>query len=154
MEQVDVVKIIDDALALAADELSARGIDVDRSIQDPPPAMWADPDLMVQAVYELVVNAAEAADDNISIRIRVFADGDQVNLEVADSGPGIDTEKLHEISRPFFSTKGDHRGLGFLLLRKILRALDGQIEVAGGQGTGPQGKGACVRLRLPASTQQ
>ena len=152
MQEVDLAKVIDAAMDLASDEFSSRGLEVERSIETTLPTLYADPDLLVQAVYELVVNAAEAAEANGSIRIRAFASDDSVSLEVADNGPGMDPEKLREIFRPFFSTKAAHRGLGFLLLRKILHAHNGQIEVLTGSGTGHEGQGACVQIRLPVAS--
>ncbi len=65
-----------------------------------------------QALVALLVNAAEAMPKGGQLRVTSIAKGDdQVELSIADTGVGIPPDVLPEIFEPFFSTKGDEKGV-------------------------------------------
>lgn len=120
------------------------------------PPVRADATQLRQVVMNLIINAAEAIarpDGAISISTGVvdcdrayLADaclgqdlpaGRYVQLEVADSGCGMDAATLARIFDPFFTTKFAGRGLGLAAVQGIVRGHHGTIEVhsAPGQGT-------------------
>jgi signal transduction histidine kinase len=55
---------------------------------------------------------------------------------VKDTGPGIATETMSQIFRPFFTTKGHGTGLGLSLAKRIVEDHGGQLEVASKVGQG------------------
>ncbi|MGS5085776.1 ATP-binding protein [Hydrogenophaga sp. A37] len=86
-----------------------------------------------QVVMNLVVNAAHAMGEKRGcITIRTGTEGEQVWLEVADTGSGIPPETLKHIFEPFFTTKpiGKGTGLGLSLSYGIVQKHHGRIEVA------------------------
>ncbi|MBI4861835.1 MAG: response regulator, partial [Candidatus Riflebacteria bacterium] len=111
----------------------------------------ADPSQLSQVVMHLLLNAVEAISGagkiavstrNItiskedSVRLR-FQPGAYVCLTVRDTGCGMPPEVLSKVFEPFFSTKGQGRGLGLAAAFGIVAGHDGRITVqsTAGQGT-------------------
>ncbi|MDB5397371.1 MAG: histidine kinase [Rhodospirillales bacterium] len=108
----------------------------------------ADPELLEQALINLLHNAAEAVGgiDNPCIALNCARHDDgRIAISVADNGPGIDPASHDKIFLPFFTTKPGGSGIGLSLSRNIAVAHAGQIEVAANFPTG-----AVFRLILPA----
>jgi signal transduction histidine kinase len=107
----------------------------------------ADRRLLERAVVNLLENALQAVGDSGSIVVRVRRPGKEgrAEIEVEDSGPGIDPEVRERIFEPFFSTKTGGSGLGLALVRKIAEDHGGGV----GLESAPEG-GTRARLWLPA----
>lgn len=97
------------------------------------------------------MNAGEAIGAEpceIEIAARPVAhDPTRVELVVRDSGPGLDEWTHARLFEPFFSTKGDGRGLGLAAVLGIVRAHAGTIEV-----TSVPGRSTTFRILLPAQS--
>jgi signal transduction histidine kinase/CheY-like chemotaxis protein len=111
----------------------------------------ASPSRLGQVLINLLVNAAQAIPEgNVrdhEIRVSCVRTGDQVVLEVRDTGEGIPADALGRIFDPFYTTKpvGVGTGLGLPVSHGIVTALGGELSV---QST--PGKGTCFRVVLPA----
>lgn len=99
-----------------------------------------------QVVMNLLVNAAHAIENTGTITIRTRCEGDQVTLEIEDTGKGIETQHLNRIFDPFFTTKpvGKGTGLGLSLSFNIIEKHHGEITVISAPG-----QGTTFRIRLP-----
>jgi signal transduction histidine kinase len=73
-------------------------------------------------------------------------DARAVEIEVADSGPGMDEATLARAFVPFFTTKERGLGLGLALCERLTRAQGGSIELRS-----KAGEGTTVAIRLPAA---
>jgi nitrogen fixation/metabolism regulation signal transduction histidine kinase len=109
-------------------------------------AIDADPDLLAQAVLNLLKNGAEAAVDDkrgpsIALTCRIAAD-QRIAISVTDNGPGISGSQAGDIFLPFFTTKANGTGVGLSLVRRIVTAHGGFIAIV------PTDKGACIELTL------
>ncbi|MDF2993530.1 MAG: hypothetical protein K0S37_4044 [Microbacterium sp.] len=133
------------------DEAAERGVHLDLDIVEPAPPMPLAAPETVTVVGNLVDNALDAAASGVEPRwVRVTLserDGDAV-LEVADSGAGFDPD----LADPFAygaSTKSAQvaggRGVGLALVRDIVAARGGTLQVAAGPTT--------VRVYLPVTTE-
>ena len=101
---------------------------------------------MSQVVLNLVVNAAQAIEQQGQIVVRTGAQGPSVWIEVADTGSGIPPEILDKIYDPFFTTKdvGKGTGLGLNLAYNIIQSHEGTITVQS-----EVGKGTTFRIEIP-----
>jgi signal transduction histidine kinase len=116
--------------------------------------LWvqADPALLAHVVENLVGNAARHTPAGTRVQIGARRDGDDVELVVADDGPGIDEADLpHVLERFFRAGEATTRtpgglGLGLALSQEILAAHGRSIEVASVAGSG-----ARFSFRLDAS---
>ena len=99
-----------------------------------------------QVFLNLLMNAAQAIEDHGKITIRTGQAGENVWVEVEDTGKGIKPEHLERIFDPFFTTKpvGTGTGLGLSLSYGIVQKHGGRLEVKS-----EVGKGTIFRVLLP-----
>ncbi|MDO8991298.1 MAG: bacteriohemerythrin [Sideroxyarcus sp.] len=104
------------------------------------------PSQLNQVFMNMLINAAQAIDTKGTITIRTGSAGDEVWVEVQDTGKGISPENLRRIFDPFFTTKpiGKGTGLGLSLAYGIVEKHHGRIEVKS-----EVGKGTTFRVYLP-----
>jgi PAS domain S-box-containing protein len=102
-----------------------------------------------QVIINLVVNAIQAmasvADRRLLIRT-LQPDAARVQLEVHDSGPGIDPKDAVRLFEAFYTTKPDGMGMGLSISRTIIEAHGGRISVDCGAG-----RGAVFTITIPAA---
>jgi signal transduction histidine kinase len=110
---------------------------------------------MRQVILNLLLNAMDAAGDGGRVRVDVKqADSDneptqagsvrEVEIQVADNGPGVPDEMKERIFEPFVSSKKLGMGLGLAVSQRIVEAHGGQITV-----TDDPGVGARFTVKLP-----
>lgn len=135
-----------DLEAVLEPDFAARGIAFACDIEPPKLEFLADPELLSQALLNLLQNAVEAVtglgEPAVSLSCR--QSGLEVVWSVADNGPGVPTERLQEIFVPFFTTKANGSGIGLTLARQIALTHGGRLE-----SVGRDGGGAVFTLTLP-----
>jgi len=154
---------VGEALASAvtmADGKTTRG-DVAVSVRVPEglPPIQADPHQLSQVFANLLINAYEALNGHGAVTLiarlvepgqdgALLGDGSQpvptVVVDVADTGPGMPAELTDRIFNPFFTTKPQGSGLGLAVVRKIVDAHEGRIDV-----TSVVNQGTCFTVTLP-----
>jgi len=102
------------------------------------PRIVCHPQQINQVVSNLLVNAAHAIEQQGTITVRTWQDGDLVVLSVADTGKGILPENMNRIFDPFFTTKdvGKGTGLGLSISYDIVKKHGGEIAVESTIGVG------------------
>jgi len=91
----------------------------------------ADPELIDQALINLIKNAIEIGIDQKDFKISLKAYLDRKGhsvLEISDNGPGIEPKILQRIFVPFFTTKQQGSGIGLSLTRQVMLAHKGSIR--------------------------
>ncbi len=107
--------------------------------------VWADPDLLHQAWVNLLNNALQAIGEQPGeLKIGHRLDGENVEILLQDSGPGIPLEEMPRLFEPFFTTKNHGSGLGLTIASTLVEANGGSLSLD--PATGP---GACFVVRLP-----
>ncbi len=105
-------------------------------------AIEADEQLLRQVLFNLLINAIQAAGENGNIQIVVLrASATEAALEVRDDGPGVPPENRREIFKPYFTTHQKGTGLGLAVVQQIVLAHGWEIACL---GNGP--RGAVFRL--------
>jgi C4-dicarboxylate-specific signal transduction histidine kinase len=123
-------------------------LEIDDQAVQPVLAVFSE---MQQVVLNFVINAEQAMIDGRPtgrvLVIRTSDEGDDVRLEVEDTGPGVRPEDEAKLFQPFFTTKpvGEGTGLGLSVSYGIIRSFAGRI----GYQRGAKG-GACFYFHLPA----
>ena len=106
----------------------------------------ADPDLLAQALMNLLRNAIRAASvqpsPRVQLKVRRIAQG-KVAVEVCDNGLGIPAERREDIFLPFYTTHKGGSGVGLSFARQVALAHGGTISATGS----PDG-GACLLMVL------
>jgi nitrogen fixation/metabolism regulation signal transduction histidine kinase len=131
---------------LLASDLASRDIKMMADIEPEMLEVTADPNLLDQALINLVRNAVEALRSVpagfISLCARRDPEG-RVIIAVADNGPGIAPALRDKIFVPFFSTKRQGSGVGLTIVRQIATAHGARVDVSQ-----TRGGGATVSLRF------
>jgi signal transduction histidine kinase len=130
LEPVEIEGSIQNVLTLLDNQFKA-GIVVEMSIPAGLPTVWGRYDELSQIWTNLLVNAAQAMNHRGQIFISAVEHGEQIQVLIADSGPGIPADVLPRIFEPFFTTKarGEGTGLGLNICKKIIERYGGQISV-------------------------
>jgi PAS domain S-box-containing protein len=137
----DVNQVVEDTVELRRYPLRVQEIqlvvELDRSL----PMTWADPFQLQQVIINLLGNAEQAVarpGGERKITVRTRREGENLIVEVADSGPGIAPEHLPHIFNPFYTTKprGSGTGLGLSIADGIVREHGGSLKVQSEPGRG------------------
>jgi two-component system NtrC family sensor kinase len=133
-----VARSVDDTLDLLRHRL--RNVRVEKEI-DPELRLHGFPGQIDQVFMNLISNAAQAVgtrDSGGTIRIAAQKKADDVEITVADDGPGIPADVIPKIFDPFFTTKdvGEGSGLGLSIVHGIVDRHGGRIMVESQVGTG------------------
>jgi CheY-like chemotaxis protein len=108
------------------------------------------PGSLRQALTNLVLNAVDALPEGGTIVLRSRRDGENVVVEVVDSGVGMAADVRARALKPFFTTKGDRgTGLGLAQVFGIAERHRGWVAISSSPG-----QGTTIRLSLPAAVEQ
>jgi PAS domain S-box-containing protein len=160
LEDVDLRKILENVSTLAAPDAARHGVRVvlelpkhDLPDEEPPNEddalmVRVDPDLMKQAILNLVLNGVQSMTAEGTLTLKAHRDGDMILAEVMDQGCGIPPEAQEKIFELYFTTKGDKGGSGIGLAQtyQIMQWHYGSVEF-----DTIVGAGTTFRLRLPAA---
>ncbi len=91
-------------------------------------AVEADEQLLRQVLFNLILNAVQAADEDGKIQILTQRAGNSGVLEIRDDGPGVTTANRAEIFKPYFTTHQKGTGLGLAVVQQIVHAHGWDIE--------------------------
>ncbi len=109
-----------------------------------------DPVQLQQVILNLIINAMDAISDadtgKREVSVSTLSTGNQAEIRIADTGPGIPASDLASLFDPFFTTKPQGMGMGLAIARTIVEAHHGTI-VAANQPAG----GALFTIRLPVA---
>lgn len=147
-EQVDVGRLARDVLEFEAEALTMRHVELATEIAEGCIAV-GDQEKLRQVIINLVVNALDAMPESGRLSVAVRTAADDVVLEIADTGPGIDPTILPEIFAPFFTTKEAGTGLGLSIVRKIVDQHRGSIRLDSAPGRGTR-----VRVTIPIAAHE
>lgn len=150
LHPVSVETVVENSLRLVEDQLTAHGISVQKDVRPGLPAVRGDEKSLVRALENLFRNAIDAMPRGGVLRVHAAqeaSNGRRVQLEVADTGVGMDAQVLAHIFDPFFTTKevGKGTGLGLSIVHGIVKEHQGTITVESRPGVG-----ATFVIALPA----
>ncbi|MDF1662725.1 MAG: ATP-binding protein [Planctomycetota bacterium] len=141
-------EIAEAALGLAKKEYEEDSVTFSIELATKALAIQGDSGLLTQVVLSLMSNGAEATGKSGALKIRCFEEDGFAVLDVLDDGPGVEAEAFEQIFDPFFTTKSTGTGLGLATAARIIEGHKGTIEALSKNGLGPDGRGACFRLRF------
>src|SRR6058998_1877783 len=139
---VELNEIVRRTFALRSYYLTTLNITVNLELDEANPKAWANGAEVQQLLLNLLINAEQAlitVSGRRVITIRTMAAGeDGVELQVADTGPGIPADIQEKIFDPFFTTKpeGAGTGLGLSICYGIVHDHGGRISVSSVPGSG------------------
>ena len=146
-----VADALGSALTLADGEAQRGDTAIHVNVPMDLPPVGGDYHQLTQVFANLLINAYQALDGQGRIDVTAklattAADGalmpdglkpvDTVIVDIADNGPGVPADVAEKIFNPFFTTKPKGSGLGLAVVRKIVDAHDGRIDMTTAEGRG------------------
>ena len=137
-QALSIRELIGKVLILIRHELEMGNIKIQRDIEPNLPEVKGDPQLLSQAIFDIVSNARWAIQKKskeeggvITIKAHYEPNKDTVDISISDTGIGIPEENIKRIFEPFFTTKGvgEGSGLGLFMAYNIIKEHKGNIEV-------------------------
>lgn len=144
-DEVDMALVLEQALAFLGNSLAAEEISVDKTVSGSV-IVPGDKDLLYRALYNVLVNAAQAGGRGAVINVSLREQDKYVIIAVVDSGPGFDLNQLDKYLDPFFTTKEGGTGLGLPIVNSIITSHGGSVEIGNDEGGAG---GAKVTMSLP-----
>ena len=122
-------KLVDDVKDSVAPRLASQAV---KAVIDVPKdcLIAADRNMFARAVLNLALNALDAMPNGGTLTVTAASGPRGVELEVADSGPGLGDDARLKAFEPFFTTKGGSAGLGLAIVGRIAEAHHGEIIAA------------------------
>ncbi|HEY9148792.1 MAG TPA: ATP-binding protein, partial [Gammaproteobacteria bacterium] len=145
---VDIGDIIATAVERLQRELAPFRIEL--SVPAQLPLLSIQGVLIEQALVNVLDNAARFSPPGAPITLSVEDDGNSINIDVCDQGPGIPASDRERVFDMFYTaSRGDRKsqgtGLGLAICRGLLNAHGGQASAHPGR----DGSGTCIRMSLP-----
>ncbi len=148
-ESVDVNRVLEETVGFLENEARFRNIEIRKELLEDLPVIRSDSSQLQQVFLNILENAIDAVakEGAITVRTSYSPQLREVEVTVADTGPGIPKEMLGRIFDPFFTTKGtgEGTGLGLSVSYSIVEKLGGRITVES-----EEGRGAAFTIHLPA----
>ncbi len=140
----DLNELVDRSLKLVSPDAGHSGVKVEFNPHPGLPKAHVDPDRITQALLNMHLNAIQAMRDGGTLTVSTAPGHKRLAVVVEDTGPGIGENDLGKIFDPYFTTKADGSGLGLSIVRKIVEAHGGSMEVDSAPG-----RGARLTMKLP-----
>jgi two-component system phosphate regulon sensor histidine kinase PhoR len=141
-EPVNVGSLARDVVDEFANVAATSGHKLTISVDSKHPEVYADPEALGQALWNLIDNAIKYSPEQSSVEVDVRQEDGWAAIRVRDTGPGIEPQDRKRIFRKFFrgsAAAGTHKkgaGIGLAMVDYIVRAHQGRIRVESEPGTG------------------
>ncbi|HOQ46127.1 MAG TPA: ATP-binding protein [Bryobacteraceae bacterium] len=145
-DELDLNRVIQESLVLIQHQLEKAGIKVQLELDPRLPSIKGNFGKLQQVFLNLFLNARDAMGAGGTLTVRTRLSEETADIEVIDTGHGIQPENLSRIFDPFFTTKAVRKGtgLGLSVTYGIVREHNGVIEV-----DSQPGEGTRFRLEFP-----
>ncbi|HEV3025911.1 MAG TPA: ATP-binding protein [Pirellulales bacterium] len=148
LEAIELKPLAADVLGSLAPQIAAQAIQTAVEVPDTL-AVRADREMLRRAVLNIALNAIDAMPAGGRLVVAGRATPEAIEIELADSGPGLSEEARRRAFEPFFTTKRNGTGLGLAIVYRVAECHGGEVFV----GPGRDG-GAAFTIRLPQGPEE
>jgi signal transduction histidine kinase/HAMP domain-containing protein len=127
-DQGNLSEVVNECISIVEDVAKEKNVMIKTSLQDLPLCL-VDIYRMKQALINLVTNAIQASPEGQSISVETYTRRGDLFVDVVDCGCGIPPDKREVVFDPFFTTKKEGTGLGLPIVKKIIDAHGGYIQI-------------------------
>ena len=135
----DVAALVREAAELMTALAANKQVRLDVRIEGEPGLALCERERMQQVLHNLIGNAIHFTPADATVVVRVWREGAEIRVAVADSGPGIPPEQVPHVFDRYWRGRGASRhgiGLGLFIVRRLVEAHGGRIWVESTPGTG------------------
>ncbi len=140
----NINRIVSESVSFLEAEIADRDIFIEMELHSELPLLEVDRNQLKQAFYNVIKNAFHAMKGGGTLRIRTDQDDTFITISFSDTGGGISPDDMSGVFNPYFTTKANGSGLGLLIVRRIVRAHGGEIDLVSTEGVG-----LTLTIRLP-----
>ncbi len=141
---VSVQELFDEVAGLISEACRMRGIELAAEAEEGV-SLLLDRERMIRSLINITDNARKAMGRGGRLSLRGDRKGDQLVLEVGDTGIGMSRAVQDQIFEPFFSNSDrGGTGLGMVIVKSVVEAHEGRLEIESSPG-----EGTLVRIVLP-----
>jgi signal transduction histidine kinase len=120
VERIDCRASLQELQTLLEPDLTARNVRLKWEVAPQVRYLYADPELLRQAVFNLLTNAIAFSPEGETVEVVILpAEGNCWRIEVADRGPGVPESERENLFKPYFSTRAGGTGLGLAIVSRI-----------------------------------
>ena len=134
-ETCDLAVLIEEVLDFNEPEAQKQNVQVKRDIQALPP-IQLDQSQFKQALLNLIINGVQAMEDGGTLTVRAKPLNEEIQIDVEDTGQGIEPEQFDKIFDLFISTKAEGTGVGLTIVKQIIEGHGGRVNVESNPGQG------------------
>jgi len=135
-----VEEILEKNIKYLSAQTKSQGYIIKKHNDNNLPEIMADFDMLYQAFLNLLINATQAMQNGGTIYVKISSTGDAVTILIEDEGEGIPDNLAEKIWDPFFTTKEKGTGLGLVIVKNIIEAHEGSIELENRSAGGVRAK--------------
>jgi len=137
-QRINLNTLIDDSTKLIETQAAEKGIAIETRYSIPVAEIMVDPDQLNQVLLNIYLNAIESMGGGGELKIEILSNSETSGFEIqiSDTGCGINSEDLSKIFDPYYTTKSSGTGLGLAITHNIMEAIGGQIKASSLQGRG------------------
>ena len=154
-EPVALRPVVEAAVETVRPAAEAKGVRIETEMSEPGPRVTGDANRLQQVVWNLLSNAVKFTRAGAGVHVRLWAVGDEAQIEVRDEGRGISPEFLPHVFERFRQAEdgGGERvpgslGLGLAIVRHLVELHGGSVQAA----SAGEGQGTAFTVRLPLLT--
>ena len=145
-ETVSLSELARNAVRLYQQDMVQQGIAVRYECKPDAPLVEADPKLIQQVLVHLIANAIDAMPEGGTLTLHICPENNGQVVSIQDTGRGISSSILKNVTDPFFTTKTVGTGLGLSLVQRIVQDHGGTLALSNNAAGGAQ-----ARIWMPVS---
>jgi len=141
VKEISIAQLLDDCSDLMSTNAAKEGLNLQREYPQDLPPIQGDYDKLKQAIINLISNGIKYNRPGGDIILRSYSEGDNLIIEVEDTGIGIPKEHQDRLFEKFYRVPGSENistgtGLGLAVVKRIVEGHQGHIQVVSDQGVG------------------
>jgi len=146
-EECDINEIIESVLDFVGPEAMQHSVRILKSFDTKLPKCNLDSNVIKQALLNVILNAQQAMPNGGELIVRTYQNGENVFIDITDTGVGIQKNKIDKIFQVYYSTKKTGTGLGLPTAKRIIEENKGSINIRS-----EDGKGSSFLIKLPVNS--
>ncbi|WP_141434250.1 ATP-binding protein [Bacillus sp. 03113] len=144
----NLLKILDETISLFQAHANMNNILVEKVFEEEELIIKCDENQLKQVFMNVLKNSMEAMPFGGQLVVRTLKnEHHEAVIEIQDDGCGMESDQIVKLGNPFYTTKDNGTGLGYMVIKRIIDHHKGQVNIQS-----ELNKGTSVEIRIPIPT--